>query len=116
MATTYTWDCKTVDVHPAQDDHTDVVYNVHWRLTGTSDQLDPNGNAYASTNIGTEMIDTSDLSNFTPIADVTNAEVTGWVETAMGAERVTELKASIQSSIDSLITPTSITMTIGGDE
>ena len=30
---TYTWDCKTVDVYPTHESLTDVVYNVHWRLT-----------------------------------------------------------------------------------
>ena len=116
MTTTYTWDCKTVDVYPTDGEYTDVVYNVHWRLTGTSDQLDPAGNAYSITNIGTEMVSTSDITNFTPIEDVTNAEVTAWVETSMGAEQVTAMEVSIQSAIDTLITPTSITMQIGGGE
>jgi hypothetical protein len=32
MSNTYTWDCKTVDVYPTHDGHSDVVYVVHWRL------------------------------------------------------------------------------------
>ena len=116
MAVAYKWDCKTVDVHPTQDGKSDVVYNVHWRLTGTSNKKDAAGNFYAVTNIGTEMIDTSDLSNFKPIDKVTNDEVTAWVETAMGADAVTAMKASIKSAIDLLITPTSVTMQIGGGE
>ena len=40
MAVAYTWDCKTVDVHPTQEGKSDVVYNVHWRLTGTSNKKD----------------------------------------------------------------------------
>ena len=62
------------------------------------------------------MIDTSDLSNFKPIDKVTNDEVTAWVETAMGADAVTAMKAGIKSAIDLLITPTSVTMQIGGGE
>jgi len=116
MATIYAWDCKTVDVYPTDGEYTDVVYNVHWRLTGTSDQLDPAGNAYSVTNIGTEMVSTSDITNFTPIEEVTNTEVTAWVQTSMGAEQVTAMEVSIQSAIDALITPTSITMQIGGGE
>jgi len=116
MATIYTWDCKTVDVYPTEGTNTDVVYNVHWRLTGTSDQLDPNDNPYSVTNIGTEMVSTDNITDFTPIEDVTNTEVTAWVETSMGPVQVADLKANIQSAIDLLITPTSITMQIGGDE
>ena len=48
MATTYTWDCKTVDVYPTNQEETDVVYNVHWIVTGTSSELDPQGVAYSS--------------------------------------------------------------------
>ena len=36
--TTYNWNCKTVDCYPEQDNEADVVYNVHWIVTGTSDR------------------------------------------------------------------------------
>ena len=112
MATTYDWNCRTVDCYPTDGEYTDVVYNVHWIVTGTSDTLDPDGNAYTATNIGTETISTSDLSSFTPFADLTNADVVAWTKTAMGAEQVTALEANIQSAIDLEITPTSVTLTI----
>ena len=110
---TYTWDCNTVDVYPTYDDLTDVVYNVHWRLTGT----DPT-DTYSATVIGTEMlsVETIQPEGFIPVADLTNAQVTAWVEEQMGADRVAELKASADSQITEDITPTTITMQIGGDE
>ena len=42
MANTYTWDCRTVDTYPTHTDpnevtESDVVYNVHWRLTATTE-------------------------------------------------------------------------------
>jgi hypothetical protein len=112
MATTYDWNCRTVDCYPTDQSYTDVVYNVHWIVTGTSDTLDPDGNAYKATNIGTETISTSDLSSFTPFADLTNADVVAWTKAAMGADQVTALEANIQSQIDLEITPTSVTLTI----
>jgi hypothetical protein len=30
MSNTYEWNCKTVDVYPDYEGHTDTVYNVHW--------------------------------------------------------------------------------------
>ena len=48
---TYTWNCKTVDVYPLYETHTDVVYKVHWNVTGTSDILDPEGNYYSSSTL-----------------------------------------------------------------
>ena len=113
MATTYNWNCKTVDCYPTDGQYTDVVYNVHWIVTGTSDTLDPEGNAYTATSIGTETISTSDLSGFTPFADLTNADVVAWTKAAMGAEQVTALETNLQSQIALEITPVSVTLTIG---
>jgi hypothetical protein len=111
--TTYNWNCKTVDCYPEQDNEADVVYNVHWIVTGTSDQLDPEGVAYSATSIGTQTLDTSQITNFIPFEDLTNDEVVAWTKGAMGDEQVASIEASIQSQIDSLITPTSVTLTIG---
>jgi len=111
--TTYNWNCKTVDCYPEQDNEADVVYNVHWIVTGVSDQVDPEGNPYSATNIGTQTLDTSQITNFIPFDQLTNDEVVAWTQGAMGAEQVTQIESSIQSQIDSLITPTSVTLTIG---
>ena len=111
--TTYNWNCKTVDCYPEQDNEADVVYNVHWIVTGTSDEVDPQGSAYSATNIGTQTLDTSQITNFIPFDQLTNDEVVAWTKGAMGDEQVASIEASIQSQIDSLITPTSVTLTIG---
>ena len=111
--TTYNWNCKTVDCYPEQDNEADVVYNVHWIVTGTSDQLDPQGSPYSATNIGTQTLDTSQITNFIPFDQLTNDEVVAWTKGAMGDEQVASIEASIQSQIDNLITPTSVTLTIG---
>ena len=113
MATAITWNCKTVDVYPTDQNYTDVVYNVHWIVTGTSSELDPSGNAYSATSIGTQVLDTSDITDFTPIEDLTNAEVVSWTQAAMGAEQVTAIETGLVSQVALLITPTSITMQIG---
>ena len=111
--TNYNWNCKTVDCYPEQDNEADVVYNVHWIVTGVSDQLDPQGVAYSATSIGTQTLDTSQITNFIPFEDLTNDEVVAWTQGAMGAEQVTQIESSIQGQIDRLITPTSVTLVIG---
>ena len=116
MATTYDWNCATVDCYPTDGEYTDVVYNVHWRVTGTSDTLDPEGNAYTATSIGTQTISTSDLSGFTPFDDLTNADAVAWTQSAMGADEVTALEANLDSQIALEITPVSVTLTIGEPE
>jgi len=111
--TTINWNCKTVDVYPTEGEYTDVVYNVHWIVTGTSDQTDPEGNQYTGRVIGTEMLDTSTITDFIPFADLTNEIAVQWTKDAMGTERVAEIEANIEAQINQEINPTSITMTIG---
>ena len=110
--TTFKWNCKTVDVYPTSGDNTDVVYNVHWRVTGTSDQVDADGNAYTATSIGTQTLSTEEIVDFVPFEDLTNELVAGWVQAAMGEEAVANLETSLNNQIDALITPTSVTKTI----
>lgn len=113
MATTYEWNCKTVDVHPQENEETNVVYNVHWIVKGISEELDSEGNPYTVSSIGTQVVPLDDDSVFILFEDLTNEIVTGWVKESMGEETVSELEASIDSQINNLINPTSVTMTIG---
>ena len=111
--TTYNWNCKTVDAYPQDGEYTDLVYNVHWIVTGTSDELKPDGTVYSAGNIGTQTLDVSDVTEFIPFEDLTNEQVVAWTKGAMGEEQVASIEASIESQINSLITPTSVTLTIG---
>jgi len=113
MATRIAWNCKTVDVHPTDGLLADVVYNVHWIATGTSSEVDAEDNAYTTSSMGTQPLDISNITKFTPIEDLTNDEVVAWTQAAMGAEQVGALEAEIVAVIALLITPTSITMQIG---
>jgi len=113
MAINYTWDVSTVDVKEI-DSNADTVFNVHWRLTGTDDaNNDADGNPQAATVYGTQSLDTSDLSNFTAFADLTASNVQGWVEAAMGADKITEMKAGLDANIAELVTPTVQTKQVG---
>jgi hypothetical protein len=111
--TTYNWNCKTVDAYPQDGEYTDLVYNVHWIVTGVSNELNPEGIAYSATSIGTQTLDTSEVTDFIPFEDLTNEQVVAWTKGAMGEEQVASIEASIQSQIDALITPTTVTLTIG---
>jgi hypothetical protein len=105
--TTYSWDCRTVDTYPTQGELTDVVYNVHWRLTGTE-------GAHSATSIGTQnlTLETIQPEGFIAFEDLTHEQVIAWVEEAMGEDKVLELKASLDNQVAALITPTSVTKTI----
>jgi len=107
---TYEWNCRTVDAYPTHTDEnglteSQVVYNVHYRVTG-SDETN------SATVIGTQTLETSDLSGFTSFESVTHDDMIAWTKAAMGAERVTEIEASLDSQLAELASPSSVTLTI----
>ena len=102
----YDWNCKTVDVHPQEEGETDVVYNVHWIVTGVDGD-------YSASCIGAQVVPLSEGGTFIPFEDLTNEIVVEWTKEAMGEEQVTQVEASIASQIEDQINPTSVTMTIG---
>tara|TARA_B100000242_G_scaffold175660_1_gene125866 strand:- start:9974 stop:10327 length:354 start_codon:yes stop_codon:yes gene_type:complete len=117
MAITYTWNVSTVDVKEI-DGNADTVFNVHWRLNAEDDAntvKDDFGNDVPiSTSVyGTQSLDTSDLSDFIAFADLTVSDVQGWVETAIGEDRITEMKANLDATIAELVTPTIQTKQVG---
>jgi len=113
MAISYEWDCKTCDTYPAKSGKSNVVYNVHWILTATDGtNKDSDGNNWTATSYGTQAVSTDDLSSFKNWSSLTNADVQGWVETALTADTVTALKTSLDAEIAEKITPTSVTKTI----
>ena len=109
MAIGYTWDVSTVDTYPTKSSKSDVIYNVHWKLTATDNSnQDEDGVNISETIYSSQELDTSDLSSFKAFADVTASDVQGWVETAIGSDEVTAIKTSLDAKITEMITPASV--------
>ena len=101
------WNVKTVDVYPKKDELTNVIFNVHWRVSKTE------GEDYFASSYGTQTLNTDELGSFIDFDKVTTEEVQAWVIDAMGEEAVTELEANLDAQIESQINPTIETKTIG---
>jgi hypothetical protein len=99
------WNVNTVDVYPEYESNSDVVYNVHWRVTKVDEE-------YSATTYGTQILSTSDIGDFVPFDELTSEVVKGWVLNAMGEEEVTSLEAGLDAQIESKKNPTSITKTL----
>ena len=107
MAVTYTWDCRTVDTYPSHTDEndvtaSDVVFNVHWRLTGSEGD-------HSTTAIGTQTLEVADLSSFTSFDDLSHDDICGWVEAAMDAEMLASQKESLATQLAEIATPSVVT-------
>lgn len=107
---TYTWNCRTVDAYPTHTDangvtESQVVYNVHWRVTGSDETNE-------STVIGTQILSTEDLSGFTAFESVTHDQMVEWTKAAMGEDGIADIEASLGATLTELATPTSVTLRI----
>ena len=107
---TYEWNCRTVDAYPTHTDEngvteSQVVYNVHWRVTGTD-------GTNSTTFIGTQNLETADLSGFTAFDSVTHEDMIAWTKAAMGVESVSKIESSLDTELTKLSAPSSVTLTI----
>ena len=109
MANTYNWTIHNLDVYPNQDTLSDVVYNIHWRLTAVSDQEEHEGTYYTSSSIGTQIVANPDSENFTAFEDLTKKQVVGWLENS--ELDIDAIKKSLDAQIVEKITPTSVSKT-----
>ena len=104
MANTYTWAFPVLTAYPEYASQTDVVYIVHWTLTGTD------GDGHSGSLYGTQSLEYVAGTPFTPYAQLTEAEVQGWVTDAMGAAGVAALEANIDAQIQQQIAPISVNL------
>ena len=105
MANTYAWTINKLDVYPTEDNLTNVVYNIHWTYTATSDQLDPQGNPYKTDFIGTSIVGAPSSEDFTPFDELTEDQVVGWLSEDTS---IANIQSSADDAINALINPTSV--------
>ena len=104
----YNWNCNTVDIYPKDGDYTDVVYNIHYIVTGTDDSVPP----ISSNRIGTQMLDIKNITDFIPFYELTSEQTVAWTKSTMGEDIVLSIENAIAEQIAILRTPVSITVTI----
>ena len=94
-----TWSVVQMEYALAQDGKTNVVNNVHWQCIVAE-------NEHFARAYGTVGVPTDDLSNFTEFANLTEAEVVGWVKAALGDEQVSNIETALAANVAEIITPT----------
>jgi hypothetical protein len=105
MAITNTWGIVQLEAYPEYANETNVVFTVHWNLTGTEDTH--TGYVYGS--VGLEL---DEEAEFTPFADLTKEQVIGWVHEALGPEQVATYEESVANQIKVSKTPTVVYPTL----
>ena len=95
MANTYTWTVSQLDCYPQEGGNTDVVFTVHWQLTGTDGTY--NGSVYSTCAVP------APTGTFIPYANLTQEQVLGWIW-AGGVDK-DSAEAAVQTQIDNQINP-----------
>ncbi len=98
MANTYTWVISQLDCYPTQDNKTDVVFTVHWRRQATD-------GTHTADIYGSQSVTLDPSATYIPYAELTEADVIGWLEDAMGAETLEAQKAALDKQIEDQINP-----------
>lgn len=105
--TTITWTIEQLSCYPEADNYVDVVFSAAWRVNG---ELTEGDTTYYATVYGSQALSPYDPKTpFTPYNDLTQPQVIGWVQNAMGESQVAAINASIEKQIQDQITPTVVT-------
>lgn len=97
--TTYTWKISQLEGYVRKDDLDVVVSTVHWRLEATDGEnvVDVYGT------VGLEL---SADADFTPYEKLSEGQVIGWVQDALGAEKVAAMETTLADTLEQLANPT----------
>ena len=104
MAISYSWSFGALDVElgPDADDHTDVVYTIHWRYSATDGEDPP----HTISSIGTSPIVWEQGDPWIEYADLTESDVEGWVEEEIGEDELAKMKLRLDANIEEQVSPT----------
>ena len=94
----YNWVIERLDCYPERDGETDVVFTVHWRLNAVDGE-------YGATGYGSVGLTYDASAPFTPFADLTQAQVVGWAQAALGPDQVAQMKTALANAIAAQINP-----------
>lgn len=92
--TSFTTTIKAMYTLPQVEGQTDVVVNAMWEVAGVQD-------TYTASIGGNSQFTIAQGSGFTPYADLTQAQVIGWIP----EDQIASAQACVQGQIDSMITP-----------
>lgn len=100
MSATIAWKIVQMVAYPQLEGQTDVVFEVYWSCNGAQTA---NGKTYSDYVTNTAKVTYTAGSPYTPYADLTQAQVLGWVWASGVDQAVTE--AAVQQAIDLQINP-----------
>ena len=103
-ATLFSWTISQLNCAVESEGLPDVINMIHWTYSAT--QVDDDKIWYAST-YGASSVAQPNPQNFIPYADVTEAEVIGWLEEILPVEA---MQLALENNIALQINPVEVTL------
>lgn len=99
--TVFNWKIVNMMTLPELDNHSDVVVSVQWQLTGVDGNYTSNVSSWTQLTL-------QQGAGFTPYNQLTEEQVIGWVQSALGADNVRNSEISVQRGIDLQKSPSTL--------
>ena len=94
----YSWIISQLECYPQHEGNQDVVFTIHWRRQATD------GTHHADI-YDSQGVTLDPDADFTPFADLTEAQVIGWLEAALGDEQLAAQITALDAQIEDQINP-----------
>jgi hypothetical protein len=88
------WTITTLDCKPDVYGKVDYVVTAHWDCTATDGTY--SGRVYSTTSFEVD----ADKPDYTPYADLTEAQVVAWVQASLGTETVAATETNVLQQIE----------------
>lgn len=94
----YSWVISCLECYPQHEGNQDVVFTIHWRRQATD-------GTHTADIYGSQSVTLDPDAPFTPFANLTEAQVIGWLEASFGAELLEAQKKALDQQIENQINP-----------
>jgi len=96
---TITWSINSIVILPQVGQYTDFAWQVGWTCTATD------GTNTRSMSSGVTFFPAQQGEGYTPYDQLTEAQVVGWVQTALGPEKTAQTEAVLTNDVTPMPSP-----------
>lgn len=101
--TNFNWKIRSMECKLSEGELQDVVSLVKWKYIATETI---GGNDYSAETLGITEVNSPSGVDFTPYADLTKEQVTGWLESILD---IPEMQLMLQDKINTQVNPVYVT-------
>ena len=95
---TWTFNIQNTVPYDVNTQNANVIKTLGWSITGTDSEYTNKSSSVS----GCVDFNISSIPDFTPITEITNADLQSWVENRVGIEKINTMKTNLEAQINAL--------------